>query len=906
MDVVPERPSLNSKVEAYREAIGQLRAEIDRARDEKTQSDLPGRLLAALTARDEVKIALEDHTSDERKLLPDIVSLDAELRILGGTVQRRKNFDISSWHHLIYQDAPIDQWWRLGDPVAPLFDVYRTSINKLSAMLVTKRGNIRHLLSAALNARDALKTTLASNPLDAQSWRSRIAALDRRFYSKGLEILRSRYIELSSWLALMSAPSPLDSWWHLDDPMMPTLDVYGVMISNLSDAVSKFSPEDATRLKELLIDTLMARDALKASLGAFPAEAPSKLPRIAELDSEFRDLSIKAQQQGNFDISQWHNLLSENPVLDEWWHARDIITPAFIAYVLAIEKLSIAIKVILETSQTLKESNVVSVEGRHRGFYETSELPQLLAEALMARNSLRSALTTNPSNSNLWQAEVNNYNKKLYSNALCVFSIGAIELSSWLKLVTVPTPLEAWPHLDDPLTPTVDAYRVSIDSLSHTLANSELNTSANFPKLLIDILTARDALKASLIAYPEAAGPRLPEIMELDNQLYSKGAKALRSGKFDLSTSRSLLPNNELNTWWYLDDSTVTGRGDRSFLFKIMGVILFSISFAIITIKTQWLWDIGAQILGSVTAVAQFILGGALATTSGRELALRVFKALPVPWPRRLHAEAVLAAGTVFLGFTVLLYAVGIPLLASYLHDQGQIALRGRDLSRARSHLEAAVRIEPNYATSLTQLGILYRDIGSDDLAESTFERAISSDSRLVIAHNELADLYLDKAQQDKENAQYDKALRLLNHGLRAIRIGNTLDEIMPIESQKKLEFLMLLNRARLLIEQSEEDAALIDLHQATDLIKGSNFSYLFGPGNKVHTIQLYVLYANAYGNMYKELCSEALWNESIANWEIVEKSYPDTENSIQERRWYVEAVYWRENPAPPCTNEEN
>lgn len=105
--------------------------------------------------------------------------------------------------------------------------------------------------------------------------------------------------------------------------------------------------------------------------------------------------------------------------------------------------------------------------------------------------------------------------------------------------------------------------------------------------------------------------------------------------------------------------------------------------------------------------------------------------------------------------------------------DTAAIVARMRDdnrrsFYRARLYLEKALQVNPENFSALNDLGyLLHRDLEMPAEAEKLYDRSLDVQPRQQRARYNLAVMYMDRAEKDRDRADYQRAERLLSEALR-------------------------------------------------------------------------------------------------------------------------------------------
>ncbi len=459
------------------------------------------------------------------------------------------------------------------------------------------------------------------------------------------------------------------------------------------------------------------------------------------------------------------------------------------------------------------------------------------------------------------------------------------------------------------LEETITAYRQALDSLDDLLKTyghgaRQDSVRSKITARLESVFLRRDSLETALTRQPEAVANRVAEIAALDERLIAGSERALAITRINLFSWRRVLASRGEPAWWWSIDTAFGGQLQafpslgRLFAF-LLSVVVLGIAFTIITLQTTRLFAQDLNVLGGITLVAQVLIGGGLANKDIRLILMKLVRSLYNLVPARLlrlpawlpGPSPLLLFSIVFLAVVLLVNYGFLPWLAAQMHQAAIYALEAENLGQAQANLEIAVRLVPDYAVSLTQLGILYDSIGDRERAVASFEQALAADSQLLLARYRLAELYLD----DEGESQIDRALRLLDYGLTLVQRHLAEVITLPIGSEEELQiqhYLLLIARSHAFLELGRPAGGLIDLAAARRLTE--QYPDLFIVDTEIgvpsanderalSTFELNWLTALALEMVYTANPGEENRINADRAWETVQTS-ADPVNSSQER----------------------
>lgn len=284
--------------------------------------------------------------------------------------------------------------------------------------------------------------------------------------------------------------------------------------------------------------------------------------------------------------------------------------------------------------------------------------------------------------------------------------------------------------------------------------------SSPAPEQVLEVLSARDALRYALENTPDPSPETLIAVVELDHRL-KQCAKAIAQ-TIDLDEWQASLNPPAEAWWWFLEASENQGvwyRFDSAWT-GLSIVCLTAAGSLIIDIAPRFLAG-GPEIAGSLMVATQSVATilaarGAL-TEAGRRWSEKLLKGLRLP--KFLWHEVQFG-----LALLVLLGSVGfrfsLPWIGEIYREQGIRKHNAGNLADAQDNYERAIALNPDDAEAQYNLGLLYEDLQNFNSARTQYQLAVQEGySR---AYNNLARLYI----LDGNNAA---AVTLLMRGLQSI-----------------------------------------------------------------------------------------------------------------------------------------
>jgi tetratricopeptide (TPR) repeat protein len=346
----------------------------------------------------------------------------------------------------------------------------------------------------------------------------------------------------------------------------------------------------------------------------------------------------------------------------------------------------------------------------------------------------------------------------------------------------------------------------AVEQYRDAIAILEVTDTRLTKQQIFDVLIARDRIY-SLIKSNEAQINRneLIEIVELDEQLKKQASRICRIVQFEELRS-SINPPIEA-WWWFLEDvSTKWSRLD----WLCSGISVTSLTATIsliLDISSRFLTG-GADTLGAFAVVIPSALtlltaGGAL-TTVGKQGIQSLLKSLKIP--KHFWHEVSASFAVLLLLSTLGLYSY-LPKIAEKYNEQGMKNYANGKLSSALSNLNRAVKLNPDYAQSHYNLGVIYeKEFNDIDRAITEYQSA--SQAGFIYASNNLAKLYIQSDKKEK----YDAVFRLIEQGLDKIQKEKI------YQKEKEAYYALLKNYGWVRLKQKRYEDAEKKLRDAIDL----------------------------------------------------------------------------------------
>ena len=304
----------------------------------------------------------------------------------------------------------------------------------------------------------------------------------------------------------------------------------------------------------------------------------------------------------------------------------------------------------------------------------------------------------------------------------------------------------------------------AIESYASKLAALEEAPQKLSPEQALDILLARDEVRAGLADDPQQSLLDLTKLIQLDSRLRRQGECIAQAARL-ADWRDSLDPPKE--AWWrFFETPSAPNRLDRlDWLWSVLAIVCLTASLSLmIDISWRFLSD-GPDALGAFAVIAQGLLsmvaaGGAL-TGAGRQGLERVLRAAKVPRRFRQVATVGLAVGLLLV---LLAFRFSLPRIAVSYNNRGvENYLAGR-LDSARLDYGRALDLNPDYFAAHYNLGLLYEDL--QDFKAARAEYRVAVQGGLDAAYNNLARLHI-------LSEEYSPAVSLLLTGLERAQDDN-------------------------------------------------------------------------------------------------------------------------------------
>jgi tetratricopeptide (TPR) repeat protein len=356
------------------------------------------------------------------------------------------------------------------------------------------------------------------------------------------------------------------------------------------------------------------------------------------------------------------------------------------------------------------------------------------------------------------------------------------------------------------------------------LGGAAVERRSHIRQLLLEVLWARDHIQEAIerrdgASYESKRGV-LDFVMSNEVRLQRIGQLAL--GMADLETSElresQPTPPSAERWWWYLNYPRANRARRLNTFWFVLALIPALASVVLVTLLAQRLAINGPDLLSGASVIAQVGLGLA-SIIAGREIFRDlILKGVTSSWQGKLS----FSLASLFLVVVLLFYFAAPPAAATIYNLFGQRAIHDGNAAEAELYLESAARLDPDpHAADLLEVGCLYKTLGSPDRAQSVFERVLEADSRLLLARHHLADLYIDRGDNDRALQLLEDGLTLLDTAREDMSAGDFsfLPGITSVAQADQIEYLLRLTRGRAYLESNAPQQAKTNLLNAEVLL---------------------------------------------------------------------------------------
>lgn len=294
--------------------------------------------------------------------------------------------------------------------------------------------------------------------------------------------------------------------------------------------------------------------------------------------------------------------------------------------------------------------------------------------------------------------------------------------------------------------------------LRYATALSALEEADPNPSLeqVLEVLTARDAVKAARSASSQLDRDSLSKLIHLDNRLKQQAAAIASQNK--LTQCRQSLEPNDSDWWWFIEPPASPPKpqpkwSQFDWIWNALTVVCLvgTATFATSTIKA--FSKNGFDPLQTFATIAQgaglALVARSTLTDKGQQGVKNALDSLSIP--KYLHAEATFAASAVFLGVSYGIYAA-LPDLGKWYYERAEKYYEEGQFSEALNFYTEANSFTPDLPEVNVALGKTYENLGEYDEAKKYYEKALIKGN--PAAFNGMGRVLLETSPNDPEAAK--------------------------------------------------------------------------------------------------------------------------------------------------------
>jgi tetratricopeptide (TPR) repeat protein len=351
----------------------------------------------------------------------------------------------------------------------------------------------------------------------------------------------------------------------------------------------------------------------------------------------------------------------------------------------------------------------------------------------------------------------------------------------------------------------MDSLHAAITAYQTALDQPAMQQKDCSPSCVMGILLSRDRLALEL-SRGKPCGGDLDAISKLDTRLQSSAGTIDKSvGRSRLAAWRESMQPPTLAWWWKLDERAAAVEPKPHPLWAIAAGFFLTISISLSAEIARRFLSVGPDFVGVFSTLLQGLLAlmaGRSLTEAGQHTMERLLSSVHVDRRQAHIANAVFALTLLLL---VLGLRLSLPLIARAYNDQGVRQQQSGQVTSAIQSFLRATNLNPNYAVAYYNLGTTYEDILAYDLALTSYQTALRTDSHLYTAYNNLARLYM------RQRSDFGNALALLDYAL-------DLNLTMSADQKTIIEYALYKNRGWANLGLKYLTLAESDLRQALAL----------------------------------------------------------------------------------------
>jgi tetratricopeptide (TPR) repeat protein len=335
---------------------------------------------------------------------------------------------------------------------------------------------------------------------------------------------------------------------------------------------------------------------------------------------------------------------------------------------------------------------------------------------------------------------------------------------------------------------------------------------------VLDVLTVRDQVKATLQTLENVPSEALLLIHDLDQQLQQQTERILDT--VDLTEWQGLLSPPEEDWWWFLQrPPQIRWWNQYDWLWNGITIMALTATVSVWMDTASRFFQTGITAMGTLAVLSEFVLAALTAagtlTKTGREALYHFYRRLKVPeyyWQEMNSLLAVLLLVVVIVVHSVL------PQVAVRVTQQGIRQYEAGQFNSAIARFEQAIALRPDYAEAHFYLGEVYQDLQQFDLASQEFQRVAQTPTKLddpILWTRAINNLGLIALQQDN----HDEALMRFNQGLSSLEKAQLRHDITLVaEEVTAAEYDLRVSLAQTRIDLEDYGTAIQDLDTAIAL----------------------------------------------------------------------------------------
>jgi tetratricopeptide (TPR) repeat protein len=311
------------------------------------------------------------------------------------------------------------------------------------------------------------------------------------------------------------------------------------------------------------------------------------------------------------------------------------------------------------------------------------------------------------------------------------------------------------------MTQTKTASRLdrAVDRYEKVIAAIESHATDLSVELVLDVLTARNAVQAALEDKSQPNPGRLIRaVKELDDRL--KKQTNYINQVIKLADWQPILNPPQKEWWWLLDPITPKPfRDSFDWLWRAFSLVLLTASLGFVAdISTRFLtgrpdiWGVFGVI---VPTVLTLLAGQGALTQNGREGIEYVLTSLK--WDKSLWDELICLAAGLLLGILILCW-FSMPKIADNYINLGKQAYDAGQLTLAENNYNRAIKLNPENTEVYEKLGDLYQELPDYNKAIENYKIAWKGNQ--IQAADEIASLYFKQHNYQQADEWLELALK--------------------------------------------------------------------------------------------------------------------------------------------------